>query len=152
MSQVTFHEDPVTLAGQLPQNGETAPDFHLVAQDLSEKNLADYGDKFKILNIFPSVDTGTCAKAARQFNEKAAQLSNTVVLCEGLNNVEMLSAFRSKDFADQYGVAITDSPLAGLCARAVIVLDGDNRVIYTQLVKEISDEPDYDSALKAIQA
>ena len=167
MSQVTFHEDPVTLAGQLPQNGETAPDFHLVAQDLSEKTLADYGDKFKILNIFPSVDTGTCAKAARQFNEKAAQLSNTVVLCisadlpfaqkrfcaaEGLNNVEMLSAFRSKDFADQYGVAITDSPLAGLCARAGIVLDGDNRVIYTQLVKEISDEPDYDSALKAIQA
>lgn len=167
MSNVTFHNDPVKLQGQFPQNGQSAPDFRLVAQDLSEKSLADYGDKFKILNIFPSVDTGTCAKAARTFNEKAGQLFNTVVLCisadlpfaqkrfcaaEGLSHVEMLSAFRSKDFAQAYGVAIADSPLAGLCARAVIVLDGKNRVVYTQLVDEISDEPDYDSALNAIQA
>lgn len=167
MSQVSLRGTPVNLAGQFPNIGQSAPDFCLVSQDLSEKSLSDFGTQCKILNIFPSVDTGICAQSARTFNQKAAQCENTVILCisadlpfaqkrfcaaEGLDKVEMLSAFRSKDFATQYGVALADGPLAGLTARAVIVLDGENRVIYTQLVPEIGTEPDYEAALKAIPA
>ena len=164
MSQVTLKGNPVEVGGSFLQAGQTAPEFRLVAGDLSEKSLADFAGKRKVLNIFPSVDTGVCAASVRKFNEKAASLANTAVLCvsqdlpfaqsrfcgaEGIENVVMLSAFRSP-FAQDYGVALVGGPLAGLTARAVVVLNENNPVVYSQLVPEITEEPDYEAVLAAL--
>ena len=165
MSTVTLHGNPVNVGGQRPAVGSQAPAFKLVAADLSEKSLADFAGKRKVLNIFPSVDTGVCAMSVRHFNQDAANLSNTAVLCisadlpfaqarfcgaEGISNVTMLSMMRGREFLKDYGVAMTDGPLAGLAARAVVVLDEHDRVIHAQMVDEITHEPDYAAALKAL--
>ena len=164
MSSITFKGTPAHTVGTLPDVGETAKEFNLTGQDLSEVTLSTFGSKRKILNIFPSVDTGVCAASVRAFRKAASQLLNTVVLnisvdlpfatkrfcaAEGIDNVESFSTFRST-FADDYGVRLIDSPLKGLCSRAVIVLDESNKVIYTQQVAEITTEPDYASALKTL--
>lgn len=164
MAQVTFQGNPVNVAGTLPQAGGKAADFVLVSVGLEDKKPADFAGKRKILNIFPSVDTGVCAQSVRTFNEKAAALGNTAVLCisadlpfaqkrfcgaEGIENVEMLSFFRNPEFAENYGVAIRGGALSGLAARAVVVLDENDQVVYSQLVPEITDEPDYEAALAA---
>lgn len=152
MAQITLAGNAVELAGQFPQKGDTVADFVLVGNDLADVKLSDFAGKRKILNIFPSVDTGICATSVRVFNEKASQLNNTVVLCisgdlpfaqarfcgaEGLDNVKTASAFRNRDFAQQIGVAMISGALAGLTARAVIVLDENNRVLHSELVPEI---------------
>ena len=164
MSQVTFHGNPVQVNGTLPAVGQTAPAFSLAAADLSDKTPADFAGKRKVLNIFPSVDTGVCAQSVRKFNQRASSLDNAVVLCisadlpfaqarfcgaEGLDKVVTLSSFRSS-FAQDYGVALADSPLRGLTARAVVVLDEADKVLHVQLVGEIGDEPDYDAALAVL--
>ncbi len=165
MSEVTMKGNPVQVGGSFAQAGQAAPALKLTAGDFSEKTLADFSGKRKILNIFPSVDTGVCAKSVRVFNEKAAVAANAVVLCisqdlpfaqarfcgaEGIENVVMLSAFRSPAFAQDYGVALQNGPLAGLTARAVVVLDEQDKVVYSQLVAEITEEPDYEAALAAL--
>lgn len=165
MAAITLHGNPFNTCGELPASGQTAPDFTLTNTDLAECSQADYTGKTVVLNIFPSIDTPVCATAARQFNEKAAALQDTVVLCvsqdlpfalgrfcgaEGLENVTALSAFRHPEFGKAYGVTVVDGPLAGLLARAVVVIGKDGKVIYTELVPEIAQEPDYDAALKAI--
>lgn len=164
-STVHLQGHPVTVAGAFPKNGDQAPAFTLVANDLSNTALAAFSGKRKILNIFPSVDTDTCAASVRRFNQAANDLENTVVLCisadlpfaqsrfcgsEGLDNVSMLSTLRGRDFLQTYGVEMSDGPLAGLAARAVVVLDVDDRVLHSELVGEISEEPDYNTALKTL--
>jgi len=165
MSQVTLKGNPVQVDGQLPAVGSTAPTFRLVAKDLSDASLDTFNGKRKVLNIFPSVDTPTCATSVRRFNEKASQLDNAVVLCisadlpfaqarfcgaEGLSNVVTLSTMRGRDFLKHYGVAIASGPLAGLAARAVVVLDEHDKVLHTEMVGEIANEPDYDAALAVL--
>ncbi|WP_416190447.1 thiol peroxidase [Neisseria sp. CCUG17229] len=165
MAQVTFKGDPVEVGGTLPQVGQTAPAFTLVATDLSEKSLSDFAGKRKVLNIFPSIDTGVCSKSVREFNERATGLDNTVVLCisadlpfalarfcgaEGIENVTSLSTFRCKNFKQDYGTEIQSSPLKGLNARAVVVLDENDQVLLSELVSEIGEEPDYDAALAVL--
>ncbi|MBL3556103.1 MULTISPECIES: thiol peroxidase [Marinobacter] len=165
MSNVTLGGDPITVSGTLPQPGDTVPDFTLTTQGLEDVTLDKWAGKRKILNIIPSIDTPTCATSTRKFNEKANNLDNTVVLvisadlppaasrfcgAEGLENVITLSSFRNYSFQQDYGVAIQDGPLAGLCARAVVVLDEDNKVLHSELVGDIKDEPDYEAALKAL--
>ncbi len=164
MAQVTFKGQPVHTVGELPQKGSTAPDFTLTKGALSDVSLGDFAGKKKILNIVPSLDTGTCATSARRFNEEIKNHGDTVVLtvsgdtpfaqkrfCESasIDSVVTLSQLRNRSFGDSYGVTMTDGPLAGLLARAVVVLDRDNKVQYTQLVREIANEPDYESALEA---
>lgn len=164
MAQVTFKGSPVQTVGDLPAAGSAAPDFTLVKRDLSETTLADYKGRNLVLNIFPSIDTGVCAASVRVFNSKAAGLDGTDVLCvsmdlpfahqrfcgtEKIENAETASAFRSA-FGDHYGVTIKEGPLAGLFARAVVVIDESGKVIYTELVPEIAEEPDYDAALAAL--
>ncbi len=165
MSQVTLKGNPVRVDGSLPQVGSQAPAFSLVAGDLSDKTLADFAGQRKVLNIFPSVDTPTCATSVRTFNAEAGKLANTVVLCisadlpfaqkrfcaaEGLDNVISLSTLRGREFLDNYGVAIAEGPLRGLAARAVVVLDEHDKVLHAELVGEIADEPDYAAALQAL--
>lgn len=165
MAQVTFKGDPVEVGGTLPQVGQTAPAFTLVATDLSEKSLSDFAGKRKVLNIFPSIDTGVCSKSVREFNERATGLDNTVVLCisadlpfalarfcgaEGIENVTSLSTFRCKNFKQDYGTEIQSSPLKDLNARAVVVLDENDQVLYSELVPEIGEEPNYDAALAVL--
>lgn len=163
--QVTLKGNPIHTSGELPPVGVTAPDFKLVKTDLSEVTLQNYKGKKKVLNIFPSVDTATCAMSVRQFNEKAAALPNTAVLnisadlpfaqkrfcaAEGIQNVDVLSTFRS-NFAKEWKLALVDGPLAGLCSRAVVVLDENDKVLYTEQVSEIANEPNYDKALAALK-
>ncbi|MBL8403669.1 MAG: thiol peroxidase [Dechloromonas sp.] len=166
MSQtVTLGGNPIIVSGTLPQKGDTAPAFSLVAKDLSDVTLGSLAGKRKILNIFPSIDTPTCATSVRQFNAKANDKPNTVILCisadlpfaqarfcgaEGLANVITLSTMRGRDFLEAYGVAIANGPLAGVSARAVVVLDENNRVLHSELVSEIKNEPDYAAALAAL--
>jgi thioredoxin-dependent peroxiredoxin len=165
MAQVTFKGSPVQTAGELPTIGNAAPDFKLVKRDLSETALADYKGKKLVLNIFPSIDTGVCAASVRVFNSQATKLENTAVLCvsvdlpfahdrfcgaEGIQNAETASAFRS-DFGTDYGVTVADGPLAGLFSRAVVVIDEAGKVIYTEQVPEIAQEPDYDAALATLE-
>lgn len=165
MSQVTFKGTPVQVAGTLPSVGEKAPAFTLTGSDLSDKGLEAFAGQKKVLNIFPSLDTGTCAQSVREFNRRAGEVENTAVLCismdlpfaqarfcsaEGLDQVVTLSAFRHPAFLDDYGVRIADGPLAGLAARTVVVLDADDTVRHVELVSEIADEPDYEAALKAL--
>lgn len=164
MANITLKGNPVHTSGNLPPVGSNVPDFKLVRNNLSEVSLSDFAGKNKVLNIFPSVDTGTCATSVRKFNQEAAQLKNTVVLnisadlpfaqarfcgAEGIKNCETLSSFRSQ-FGKDYGLLMTDSPLAGLLSRSVIVLSPDNKVLYTEQVPEIVNEPDYAKALKAV--
>ncbi len=166
MAQVTFKGNPVNTCGHLPEAGDDAPDCTLVKTDLSELTFSDLKGQKVVLNIFPSIDTPVCAASARRFNEAAASLDNTTVLCisvdlpfaqarfcgaEGLDKVVPLSAFRNDAFGDKYGVTITDGPLSGLFARAVVVVDEGGKVIYSQLVPEIAEEPDYDKALAALK-
>ncbi len=165
MTKITFQGNPVSVGGELPKAGVQAPDFSLVKGDLSEVKLSDYKGKNVVLNIFPSLDTGICAASVRRFNKSASTLDNTVVLCisadlpfassrfcaaEGLENVITLSTFRDKDFAEKYGIMMTDGPLRGLLARAVVVVNPEGNVVYTELVPEIAQEPDYDSAINSI--
>ncbi|HLW50852.1 MAG TPA: thiol peroxidase [Sphingobacteriaceae bacterium] len=165
MAKITFHGNTVNTVGSLPSIGSKAPDFKLTANNLSEKSLADYQGKQVILNIFPSLDTGTCAASVRTFNKEAAALDNTVVLCisrdlpfaqkrfceaEGINNVEVLSEFRDTNFSDAYPVKMTDGPLAGLFSRSVIVLDTEGNVKYSEHVAEVTDEPDYTKAISQL--
>ncbi len=166
MAITHFKGTEVHTNGELPTVGAKAPDFELVAGDLSEKSLADFAGKKRILNIVPSLDTPVCAASARHFNEDASSLDNTVVLVisadlpfaqgrfcttEGLENVVPLSMMRNRNFAKDYGVLLVDGPLAGICARAVVVLDENDTVIHTQLVDEITTEPDYVAALAAVR-
>ncbi|MDN5780537.1 MAG: thiol peroxidase [Luteimonas sp.] len=165
MSQVTLHGNPVNVSGRFPVAGEQARPFTLVGKDLSDVALASFAGKRKLLNIFPSVDTGVCATALRRFNELASKPENAVVLgisadlpfaqarfcgAEGLERVVMLSTMRGRDFLENYGVSIADGPLGGVAARAVVVLDEQDRVVHAQLVNEIGEEPDYDAALAAL--
>lgn len=164
MARVTFKGNPVSTNGALPSVGSQAPDFKLVAGDLSEKSLSDFAGKKKVLTINPSYDTGVCQATARRFNEALAGRSDVVVMAissdlpfaqkrfcegEGLKNVLPLSTFRSS-FASDYGVQLVDGPLAGLVARAVVVLDEQNRVLASQLVPEIAEEPDYAAVSNAL--
>jgi thiol peroxidase len=164
MATITLKGNSVHTSGNLPEVGSKSPDFKLVKNDLSEVTLQSYQGKNKVLNIFPSVDTGVCATSVRKFNEKAAALNNTVVLnisadlpfaqarfcgAEGIKNCETLSSFRS-EFGKSWGLQMTDSPLAGLLSRCVIVLSPENKVLYTEQVPEIAQEPDYEKALKSL--
>lgn len=166
MAKITLKGNPINTIGDLPKTGSSVDNFTLVKSDLSEVSLQDYKGKKVILNIFPSVDTSTCATSVREFNKKATSTANTVVLgvsqdlpfahqrfcaAEGIDNVEALSAFRNPEFSEKLGVKIVDGPLAGLTARSIIVLDEQGKVIYTELVPETVDEPDYDSALNAVK-
>ncbi len=163
MATVKLKGNPIETVGELPKVGDKAPGFNLVKDDLSEVQLGDIKGRL-VLNIFPSVDTDTCAMSVRQFNSKAAALDNTTVLCvskdlpfalgrfcgaEGLKNVVVGSAFRSK-FGEDYGVTFKTGPLTGLLSRSVVVIDENGKVTYTQQVTETTEEPDYDAALKAL--
>jgi thiol peroxidase len=162
---VTLGGNPLQVSGDFPQKGQTAPAFSLVAKDLADVSLASFAGKRKVLNIFPSIDTPTCATSVLKFNQKANDLANTVVLCisadlpfaqsrfcgaEGLTNVITLSTMRGGEFIRNYGVALASGPLAGLTARAVVVLDENDKVLHSELVGEIKNEPDYDAALKSL--
>ncbi|HEX9291534.1 MAG TPA: thiol peroxidase [Anaeromyxobacteraceae bacterium] len=165
MANITHKGNPIHTIGELPAVGAKAPDFKLVDGDLKDVSLATFKGKKKVLNIVPSLDTSVCATSTRKFNEKAGGLPGTVVLVvssdlpfaqkrfcttEGLKNVVPLSLMRSRDFAKDYGVLVTDGLLQGITARAVVVLDENDTVVYRQLVPEIGQEPDYDAALKAV--
>lgn len=165
MSTVTLHGNPVHVAGTFASVGQSAPAFSLVNGKLTDTTLASFGSQRKVLNIFPSVDTPTCAMSVRKFNAEVSNIDNTVVLCisadlpfaqarfcgaEGLDKVISLSTLRGAEFLNNYGVAIADGPLAGLAARAVVVLDSDNKVLHSELVAEIGSEPDYAAALAAL--
>ena len=166
MAKTAFKGNPVSLAGEFIQVGAQAPDSTLVKGDLGNYTLADCKGKFTVLNIFPSLDTGVCAASVRKFNQLAAGKDNTVVLAvskdlpfaqgrfctaEGIENVVPLSDYRyTSDFGEKYGVLMTDGPLCGLLARAVVVINPEGKIIYTQLVPEIVEEPNYEAALAAI--
>lgn len=164
MANVTFKNESTSTSGELPAVGDQLPDFTLVGTDLSEITPADLAGKRVVLNIFPSLDTGVCAASVREFNKRATSLDNTVVLgvsqdlpfahgrfcsAEGIDNVTTGSTFRSS-FGEDYGLTLQGSPLQGLLARAVVVADENGKVVYTQLVDEITDEPDYDAAVNAL--
>lgn len=164
MATVTLRGAPFETVGDLPPVGTQAPSFQLTANDLSEMKLSDFDGKRVVLNIFPSVDTPTCATSVRKFNEALSKLDNTVVLCvsadlpfaqarfcgaEGLDKVKNASTFRSS-FGDDYGVAFRNGPLAGLLSRAVVVLDEHGRILYTEQVAETGNEPDYEAAIAAL--
>lgn len=165
MANITLGGNPVTTSGELPQTGTQAPDFKLVKTDLSTVSLADFKGSKLVLNIFPSVDTGTCAASVRKFNEKAGSLENTKVLCisrdlpfaqnrfcgaEGLDNVISLSDFRDGSFGQAYGLTVADGPLQGLLSRVIVVVDENGTVKYTEQVPDIKDEPNYENALAAL--
>ena len=165
MANITLGGNPIHTSGTLPAVGSKAPNFFLVANDLSSVSLADYAGSRLVLNIFPSVDTGTCAKSVHAFNEKASALENTKILCisrdlpfaqkrfcgaEGIENAVILSDFKKGSFGQDYGLEITDGPLAGLHSRAIIVIDENGSVVYTEQVGEIADEPNYDNALAVL--
>jgi thiol peroxidase len=164
MATVTLKGNPIHTNGELPRKGAQAPDFKLTGTDLKDVGLADFKGKKKIMNIVPSLDTAVCATSTRKFNETGGKLPNTVVLVisadlpfamkrfcttEGLENVVSLSMIRGKSFAKTYGVLLEDGPMAGVTARAVVVLDENDKVVHTELVPEIGQEPNYDAALAA---
>lgn len=166
MAQITLKGNPCHTCGDLPEVGSAAPNFRLVSGDMQDKTLDDYKGKRKVINIVPSLMTPVCQTQTRTFNEKAAGASNTAVLVvsadlpfaqkefcstHGIDNVEALSLMRTKAFAKDYGVLITDGPLEGITARAVVVVDENDKVVHTQLVPEIAEEPDYDAALAALK-
>ncbi len=166
MATVTLKGNPINTCGDLPAVGTPAPDFRLVTADLNDVTLADFAGKKKLLNIVPSLDTSVCALSTRKFDEHAKAHPDTVILVvsadlpfaqkrfcgnEGLSNVATLSMMRSRKFAKDYGVLLEDGPLAGLTARAVVVLDANDTVRHTELVPEIAQEPDYEAALAALK-
>src|SRR5690625_3688474 len=163
MAEITLQGNPIHTKGELPAKGSTAQAFHLTTREMKDLDLNDFQGR-KVLNIFPSLDTPTCATSVRQFNRRAAQEAGLNLLmisadlpfahnrfceAEGIENVTTLSTMRDSGFAENYGVLMTDGPLAGITARAVVVLDENNQVLYTELVPEIADEPDYEAALRA---
>lgn len=165
MADITFQGNPITTVGNLPEKGAQAPAFALVGTDLSDVELKNFAGKQLVINIFPSIDTGVCQASVRAFNEKAGGRDNTVVLnvskdlpfaqerfcaAEGIENVVSASAFRSS-FGEDYGVTMTAGPLEGLLSRAVVVVDADGSVVYTEQVPEIGQEPDYEAALGALK-
>ena len=164
MAEITLHGDTITTVGALPAVGSAAPAFELAGADLAPVTSGSLRGQRVVLNIFPSIDTGVCATSVREFNKRAAGLENTTVVCvskdlpfaqarfcgaEGLDDVVTASAFRS-GFGEDYGVALADGPLAGLLSRAVVVIDADGTVLYTQQVPEIGEEPDYEAAVAAL--
>lgn len=166
MANVTLGGNPVKTVGDLPAIGSKAPFFNLTKDDLSPASLADFGGTKLVLNIFPSVDTGTCAKSVRQFNKEASELSNTEVLCisrdlpfaqarfcgaEGIDKVHMLSDFKDHKFGQDYGVEFADGGFQGLLSRSVVVINEQGQVIYTEQVGETADEPNYENALEALK-
>ncbi len=166
MATITFQDKPIHTCGELPAVGSKAPDFKLVSTRLKDVSLHNYKDKIKLLNIVPSLDTPTCQISTRKFNQKAARFDNTVVLAisadlpfaqsrfcesEGLKDIVPLSCFRAS-FGENYGITLVDSVLKGLTARAVVIIDADNTVRYTELVSEIAEEPDYVAAWEALSA
>ena len=167
MALITLKGNPISTIGDLPVVNLSVPDFSLTKTDLAECTLKDFKGKTVVLNIFPSIDTPVCATSVRRFNEAASSIDNTVVLCisadlpfahkrfcegEGLKNVIPLSTFRSPRFGTDYGLTITNGPLSGLLARAIVIVDKNGTVIYTELVPEIAQEPDYTSALSCFQS
>ncbi len=165
MAQITLQGNPINTIGNLPENGTQAPDFRLTKTDLSDVIMADFDGKRLILNIFPSIDTEVCAMSVRRFNAEAEKLDNTSVLCisadlpfaqgrfcgaEGLDRVITLSMMRDQKFGADYGLTITDGPLAGLLSRAIVIIDTNGTVIYSEQVPEITQEPDYGAALKIL--
>lgn len=165
MSTVTLAGNPIEVAGQFPKPGQTAPVFTLVGKDLKDVALKDFAGKRKVLNIVPSLDTAVCATSTRKFNERAGAMKNAVVLVisadlpfamgrfcttEGIENVVPLSVMRGREFLRNYGVDIVTGPLAGVAARAVVVLDENDKVLHAQLVPEIRNEPDYEAAIEAL--
>ena len=166
MANVTLGGNAITVNGNFPKSGDTAPDFTLTGKDLKEVSLKDYQGKRKVLNIVPSLDTPVCQTSTRTFNQRASSLDNAVVLvisadlpfvggrfcgAEGLDKVVTLSTFRNRDFHSKFGVDVGDGPLKGLTARGVVVLDENNKVLYSELVPEIKQEPNYDAALAALK-
>lgn len=165
MAQITLGGNAINTSGNIPANGSQAPNFNLTIVDMTAANLDSYAGKRKILNIFPSVDTGVCATSVRTFNQHAASLDNSVVLCisrdlpfaqkrfcgaEGISNVVMLSDFIDGSFGKSYGVEIIDGKFTGLHARAIVVLDENNKVLHSELVPEIAHEPNYEAALAVL--
>jgi thiol peroxidase len=165
MAEITFKGTPVQTNGSLPSEGDSAPDFALTTQELKDVGLGDFEGKKKILNIVPSIDTSVCAESARKFNEAVNARGDTVLLnvskdlpfalkrfceAEGLSEIVPLSELRNQEFGEAYGVRMINGPMAGLLARAVVILDPSNKVMYTELVPEIAQEPDYDAALGAL--
>ncbi len=166
MATVTLKGNQINTIGSLPAIGTQAPNFELVAGDLSRKSLNDFSGKKVVLNIFPSVDTGTCATSVRTFNKEAAKLDNTAVVCisrdlpfaqgrfcgaEGIENVTMLSDFETGTFGNDYGLNFIDGPLKGLNSRSIVVLDESGKVVYTEQVEETVDEPNYSAAIEALK-
>lgn len=165
MTTITLEGNPINTSGELPAVGTIAPDFHLTTVELNDINLSEYSEKRKILNIVPSIDTGICADSTKKFNADADSIDNVQIFtisadlpfalkrffdAENINNVIALSMMRSRNFAKDYGVLIQDGPLAGITARAIVVLDESNKVLYTELVPEIAQAPDYDKAIAAL--
>ena len=165
MAHITLQGTPVETTWDLPLVGSMAPDFTLTALDLSEKSLRDFAGKRVILNIFPSVDTGTCSLSVKTFNKKVSSLKNTEILCisrdlpfgqkrfcdaEGIAHLHMLSEYKNSTFSDNYGLRISTWPLSGLLSRVVIVIDEMGKIIYTEQVAEITDEPHYENALAVL--
>ena len=165
MAEITIEGNPIHTNGDLPAVGSSAPDFKLVDKDLNDLGLGDFAGKKKLINIVPSLDTGVCATSTKVFNERLGGRDDVVVIvasadlpfaqgrfceAEGTADVRTLSMMRSRNFAKDYGVLIEDGPLAGITARAVVVLDADNKVVYNQMVPEIVQEPDYDAAINAL--
>lgn len=166
MASVTLRGNPITVGGSFPKAGDSAPDFTLTNQDLKDVGLADFAGKRKVISIVPSLDTPVCQKSTKVFNEKVAAMGDTVVLvvsadlpfaqkrfcgAEGISAVVTLSSMRGRDFHQKYGVDIQDGPLKGLTARGVVVLDAGNKVVHSELVPEIAQEPNYDAALAALK-
>ena len=166
MAKITFKGAPITTIGDLPTVGTPSPDFTLTKNDLSPIGKKDLAGKNVVLNIFPSIDTSVCATSVRTFNQKAAGMPNTVVLCvskdlpfaqkrfcgaEGIEKVTTASWFRGPDFGKDFGITIKDGPLAGLFARAIVVLDKTGKIVHTELVPEIAQEPNYDQAIAAVR-
>ncbi|MEM6829558.1 MAG: thiol peroxidase [Bacteroidota bacterium] len=165
MAKTALKSNEVNTIGDLPEVGIVAPDFLLVGVDLREVSLANYDGQKVILNIYPSIDTGICALSTVRFNKEAANLENTKIVCvskdlpfaferycaaEGIENLDTLSAFRDEDFGKDYGVDMVDGPLKGLTARAIVIIDEEGKVVYTELVPEITTEPNYEKALAAL--
>ncbi len=166
MAKITLGGNETQTSGDLPAVGSDAPDFNLVSKDMSEKTLASYHGQQVVLNIYPSIDTGVCAASTKKFNEEADKLQNTRIVCvsrdlpfalnryceaEGIKNLDNLTNFRDGgDFGSSYGVEITDGAFKGLNARAIVVIDGEGKVKYTELVPEVGQEPNYEAALSAL--